>query len=96
MRKLVGLAAAGLLAVSTANAGNINVANTDMVLYGGVAADHLVDGGGFNKDGFAVTTFAVGLMKAPTVESPLGFNAAFASFDVPTLIASAKFVDNFI
>ncbi len=101
MRKLVGLAAAGLLAVSTANAGNIKVANTDMVLYGGVStgwnyqtADHVLDGGGFDKDGFSINTFAIGLMKAATEDSPLGFNAALASFDVPTLIASSKFINN--
>ncbi len=103
MRKLVGLAAAGLLAVSTANAGNINVANTDMVLYGGVSTgwnyqstDHSAGGSGFNKDGFSVNTFAVGLTKPATAESPLGFNAAIAAFDVPTVIASSRIANGLV
>ncbi len=103
MRKLVGLAAAGLLAVSTANAGNINVANTDMVLYGGVSTgwsyqsnDHNAGGAAFDKDGFSVNTFAVGLTKAATAESPLGFNAAIAAFDVPTVIASSRIANGLV
>jgi len=40
MKKVVGLAAAGLLAVSAANAGQITVANTDITLFGGVSASY--------------------------------------------------------
>jgi len=42
MKKVVGLAAAGLLAVSAANAGQITVANTDITLFGGVSASYNV------------------------------------------------------
>jgi hypothetical protein len=40
MKKVVGLAAAGLLAVSAANAGQITVANTDITMFGGVSASY--------------------------------------------------------
>ncbi len=98
MKKILGLAAAGLLAVSAANAGNLTVANSDIVLYGGVSASYdwqssdLVD---FRtNDRFHVSTFAIGLTKKADVNSPIGFNAAFASFAVPTLIASNKVVND--
>ncbi len=38
MKKVLGLAAAGLLAISTAQAGTITVANSDLTLYGAVSA----------------------------------------------------------
>ncbi|MDQ7055894.1 MAG: hypothetical protein Q9M89_05240 [Persephonella sp.] len=38
MRKVLGLAAAGLLAAGAAQAGTLTVANSDIVLYGGVSA----------------------------------------------------------
>ena len=97
MKKVLGLAAAGLLAAGAAQAGTLTVANSDIVLYGGVSAsydwqsaDHLAsdfanDG---NNDNFHVSTFAIGLMKKADANSPIGFNAAFARFEVPTLIAS--------
>jgi hypothetical protein len=40
MKKVVGLAAAGLLAVSAANAGQVTVANSDITLFGGVSASY--------------------------------------------------------
>ncbi len=102
MKKILGLAAAGLLAVNAANAGTLTVANSDIVLYGGVSAsydwqntDHAVSnfGNDGNNDNFHVSTFAIGLMKKADVNSPIGFNAAFASFEAPTLIASSAVVN---
>jgi len=103
MKKVLSLAAAGLLTVSAAQAGTLTVANSDIVLYGGVSAsydwqntDHVVsnfDNDG-NNDAFHVTTFAIGLMKKADANSPIGFNAAFASFEVPTLIASPKVIND--
>ena len=98
MKKILGLAAAGLLAVSAANAGTLTVANSDIVLYGGVSASYdwqNTDLAAFdNNDRFHVSTFAIGLMKKADANSPIGFNAAFASFEVPTLIASSKVVND--
>ncbi len=102
MKKILGLAAAGLLAVNVANAGTLTVANSDIVLYGGVSAsydwqnaDHAVSnfGNDGNNDNFHVSTFAIGLMKKADANSPIGFNAAFASFAVPTLVASPTVIN---
>ncbi|GAB6072719.1 hypothetical protein JCM14244_10960 [Venenivibrio stagnispumantis] len=110
MKKVVGLAAAGLLAVSAANAGQITVANTDLTLFGGVSTgynlqnnDHLlnaydVDGKlvrtpDFKKDSFSVNTFAVGLTKPAKNAGDIGVTAVFASFEVPTVIASSDVVN---
>lgn len=110
MKKVVGLAAAGLLAVSAANAGNLTIANTDMVLFGGVSAGFTWqsadrhDGvcgstpacgiGLAQKDYFSVNTFAIGLTKPATENSPLGFTAALASFEVPVIFASSQVVNS--
>ncbi|RMA97107.1 outer membrane beta-barrel protein [Hydrogenothermus marinus] len=104
MKKVLGLAAAGLVAAGAANAGTLTVANTDITLYGGVSAsydymdnDHVAAQNNVagNQDNFHVTTFAIGLMKkADPNKSPIGFNAAFASFDIPTVIASGKVVND--
>ena len=112
MKKVVGLAAAGLLAVSAANAGNLTIANTDMVLFGGVSAGFTWqsadrhDGvcgstppcgvGLAQKDFFSVNTFAIGLTKPATEKSPLGFTAALASFEVPVIFASSDVVNDAI
>ncbi|NPA12870.1 MAG: porin, partial [Aquificae bacterium] len=40
MKKAFSLAAAGLLVVSAAQAGTLKVANSDIVLYGGVSASY--------------------------------------------------------
>ncbi|WP_029521814.1 outer membrane beta-barrel protein [Persephonella sp. KM09-Lau-8] len=105
MKKVLGLAAAGLLAAGAAQAGTLTVANSDIVLYGGVSAsfdwqntDHLAsrfanDG---NNDNFHVSTFAIGLMKKADANSPIGFNAAFANFTVPTLVASDNVASNLL
>ncbi len=103
MKKVLGLAAAGLLAAGAAQAGNITVANSDITLYGGVSAafdytnaDHVAAAGNklARKGNFHVTTFAVGLMKkADPNKSPIGFNAAFASFQTPTVFASDNVVN---
>jgi len=101
MKKVLSLAAAGLLVSTTAQAGTLTVANSDITLYGGVSAsydwqntDHVAGGTSFRKDNFRVSTFAIGLMKkADANDSPIGFNAAFASFAVPTLVASADIIN---
>jgi len=99
MKKVVGLAAAGLLAVSAANAGQITVANTDITLFGGVSAsynaqnnDHAIAKTPFSKDSFSVNNVIVGLTK-PAQDGGIGFTAAFGSFEAPTVVASAKVVN---
>jgi len=101
MKKVVGLAAAGLLAVSAANAGQITVANTDITLFGGVSAsynaqnnDHALRGtGGFQKDSFSVNNVIIGLTK-PAQDGGIGFTAAFGSFEAPTVVASSNVVND--
>ncbi len=100
MRKVLGLAAAGLLAAGAAQAGTLTVANSDITLYGGVSAaydwqskDYFLGRTNFTKDRFRVSTFAVGLMKKADPNSPIGFNAAFASFQVPTVFASPRIIN---
>ncbi len=107
MKKVLSLAAAGILAAGAAQAGNITVANSDITLYGGVSAGYEWNNNDLavedsnnkyysvtnNKDHFRVNTFAVGLMKKADENSPIGFNAAFASFQVPTVIASTDVVN---
>jgi len=108
MKKVVGLAAAGLLAVSAANAGQITVANTDITLFGGVSAsynaqnnDHAIYDAdqntagqqfGFSKDSFSVNNVIVGLTK-PAQDGGIGFTAAFGSFEAPTVVASPDVVN---
>jgi len=100
MKKVVGLAAAGLLAVSAANAGQITVANTDITLFGGVSAsyniqnnDHKIANTPFSKDSFSVNNVIVGLTK-PAQDGGIGFTAAFGSFEAPTVVASSKVVND--
>lgn len=99
MKKVVGLAAAGLFAVTGANAGQINVANTDLVMIGGVSAaysvqnsDHVLRGAGFSKDGFAVNNFVLALAK-PAQDGGIGVTAAIASWQAPTVVASSEVVN---
>jgi hypothetical protein len=99
MKKAVGLAAAGLLAVSAANAGQITVANTDITLFGGVSAsynaqnnDHALAKTPFSKDSFSVNNVIVGLTK-PAQDGGIGFTAAFGSFEAPTVVASSGVVN---
>lgn len=64
MKKVLGLAAAGLMAATTANAGSITVANSDLQLSGAVTAGYFYvtnNGLGNNNDYFEVTNFSVGL-----------------------------------
>jgi hypothetical protein len=100
MKKVVGLAAAGLLAVSAANAGQITVANTDITLFGGVSAsynaqnnDHAIANAGFSKDSFSVNNVIVGLTK-PAQDGGIGFTAAFGSWEAPTVVASSDVVND--
>jgi hypothetical protein len=100
MKKVVGLAAAGLLAVSAANAGQITVANTDITLFGGVSAsyngqnnDHAIANKGFSKDSFSVNNVIVGLTK-PAQDGGIGFTAAFGSWEAPTVVASSTVVND--
>ncbi|MCX7760060.1 MAG: porin [Hydrogenothermaceae bacterium] len=99
MKKVVGLAAAGLLAASAANAGQITVANTDLVMIGGVSAaysvqdnDHALANPGFSKDGFAVNNFVLALAK-PAQDGGIGVTAAIASWQAPTVVASSDVVN---
>jgi len=99
MKKVVGLAAAGLLAVSAANAGQITVANTDITLFGGVSAsynaqknDHAIAKPGFSKDSFSVNNVIVGLTKSAQ-DGGIGFTAAFGSWEAPTVVASSDVVN---
>jgi opacity protein-like surface antigen len=100
MKKVLGLAAAGLLATTAANAGQITVANTDITLFGGVSAaynvqnnDHAIAKPGFAKDGFSVNNVIVGLTK-PAQDGGIGFTAAFGSWEAPTVVASSKVVND--
>ena len=99
MKKVLSLAAAGLLAAGAAQAGTLTVANSDIVLYGGVSASYDWQNNDLgtsvpSSDSFNVSTFAVGLMKKADANSPIGFNAAFASFTVPTVFASSNVVND--
>ncbi|WP_457621377.1 outer membrane beta-barrel protein [Persephonella sp.] len=103
MKKLMGLAAAGLLVAGAANAGSLKVANSDIVLYGGVSAgyqyitsDHVArNTTSFkNNDYFSVNNVIIGLKKDADSNSPIGFNAAFGNFTVPTVIASNTVVND--
>ena len=100
MKKVVGLAAAGLLAVSAANAGQITVANTDITLFGGVSAsynaqnnDHAIAKTPFSKDSFSVNNVIIGLTK-PAQDGGIGFTAAFGSWEAPTVVASSDVVNS--
>jgi hypothetical protein len=100
MKKVVGLAAAGLLAASAANAGQITVANTDITLFGGVSAsynaqnnDHALAKTPFSKDSFSVNNVIIGLTK-PAQDGGIGFTAAFGSWEAPTVVASSKVVND--
>ncbi len=100
MKKVLSLAAAGLFAAGAAQAGTLTVANSDITLYGGISAayeyaknDAVTQG---NKDNFYVSTVAVGLKAdADPDKSPIGFNAAFANFEIPTVIASTDVINNY-
>ncbi len=102
MKKVLGLAAAGLLAISTAQAGTITVANSDLTLYGAVSAgfetqdnDLIVARGvNDNPDTFRLYNVIIGLMKEANPNSPIGFNVAFGQFEVPTVLASTDIVNN--
>ncbi|WP_457641509.1 outer membrane beta-barrel protein [Persephonella sp.] len=100
MKRLMGLAAAGLLAAGVANAGTLTVANSDITLYGGVSAGYqyltsdLTAGGTFTaNDYFSVNNFIIGLKKDADANSPIGFNAAFGNFTVPTVFARNSVVN---
>ena len=105
MKKLVGLAAAGLFAAGAAQAGNLTVANSDITLYGGISAglDYASTDLGVGvsnalaparEDNFRLYNVAIGLMKqADPNNSPIGFNLSFAYFYVPTVVASPNVVN---
>jgi len=99
MKKVLGLAAAGLLTVSAANAGQITVANTDIAMFGGVSAsynaqnnDHAI-ANHTPSDSFSVNNVIVGLTK-PAQDGGIGFTAAFGSFEVPTVVATSKAIND--
>ncbi|NPA51634.1 MAG: outer membrane beta-barrel protein [Aquificae bacterium] len=80
MKKVVGLAAAGLLAVSAANAGNFGTAFEDITLFGGIGAGWYND-----RADFSITTLAVGLTHPVSSKSPVGFTVAIADFGIPVV-----------
>jgi opacity protein-like surface antigen len=100
MKKVLGgLALAGLLTAGAANAGTITVANTDLLLYGGLSAGYmtqdnelLVTSG--TADTFRIYSAVIGLTKEAKSNSPIGFNLALAQFEVPTVLASSDVVNN--
>ncbi len=102
MKKVLGLAAAGLLAFSAANAGTITVANSDLTLYGAVSAgfetqdkELAVNGNALSQttDTFRLYNVIIGLMKETNPNSPIGFNVAFGQFEVPTVLTSSDGVN---
>ncbi len=102
MKKVLGLAAAGLLAISTAQAGTITVANSDLTLYGAVSAgfetqdkELTVNGNALSQttDTFRLYNVIIGLMKKANPNSPIGFNVAFGQFEVPTVLTSSDGVN---
>ena len=99
MKKVLGLAAAGLLAFSTAKAGTITVANSDLTLYGAVTAGFETQDKDLVRvnntpDQFRLYNVIIGLTKAADPNSPIGFNVAFGQFEVPTVLASTDVVNN--
>ncbi|RUM57433.1 MAG: porin [Persephonella sp.] len=108
MKKVLGLATAGLLAISTAQAGTITVANSDLTLYGAVSAgfetqdNDLVDDKyptrtgvqAPSSDTFRLYNVIIGLKKEANPNSPIGFNVAFGQFEVPTVLASTEVVND--
>ena len=86
MKKVIGLAAAGLLAVGVSNAGTLTVANSDIEMTGGVTAGYFytTNIGSSNNDYFTVSTFAIDLTSKP---SPMiGFTAGFGATTQPDLL----------
>ena len=86
MKKVIGLAAAGLLAVNVSNAGTLTVANSDIEMTGGVTAGYFytTNIGSSNNDYFTVSTFAIDLTSKP---SPMiGFTASFGATTQPDLL----------
>jgi len=97
MKKITGLAAAGLLVAGTATAGTLTVANSDMKMGGGVTAGYFYvtnNGVGQNSDNFTVSNFVVDLKGKSGIVS---YKASFGSvvqpdlLDNPSLSTSAKF-----
>lgn len=99
MRKVLTLAAAGLLTFSAANAGNINVANSDITMYGALTAGFENQDKEFSTrvsdrpDTFRLYNVIIGLKKDADENSPIGFNLAFGQFEVPTVLASTDLVN---
>ncbi|MBK3332985.1 outer membrane beta-barrel protein [Persephonella atlantica] len=87
MKKVLSLAAAGLIAAGTAKAGTITVANSDIEMSGGVTAGYFytTNIGNNNNDYFTVSTFAVDLTSK--INSMIGFTASFGQTKQPDLLA---------
>ncbi|NPA54331.1 MAG: outer membrane beta-barrel protein [Aquificae bacterium] len=84
MKKIFGLAAAGLFITSVANAGSLTVANSDIELSGGVSAGYFYTSNLCDEpcenpknDYFTVSSFAIGLTSK--VNSTIGFTASFGA-----------------
>ncbi|WP_457635696.1 outer membrane beta-barrel protein [Persephonella sp.] len=91
MKKVVNLAAAGLLAAGgIAHAGTLTVANSDIEMTGGVTAGYFytTNIGSSNNDYFTVSTFAVNLTSK--VNSMIGFTAGFGATTQPDLLDATQ------
>jgi len=86
MKKIMGLAAAGLLSIGTASAGTLTVANSEIEMSGGVTAGYFytTNNDGENNDYFTVPAFALDLMTE--VHSMVGFTVGFGSTKHPDLL----------
>jgi len=84
MRKLLGLAAAGLVMAGSTYAGTLKVANSDIEMSGGVTAGYFYTTNSDVEDYFTVPTFAIDL--TTEAHSVIGFTAGFGLTKHPALL----------
>ncbi len=85
MKKVLGLAVAGILTAGAANAGEIKTANSDITVKGGITAGYFYANnvGNNNNDYFEVSNVSVDFLAEP---KPIGFNASFGYVHHATLL----------
>ncbi|SNZ07098.1 Putative beta-barrel porin-2, OmpL-like. bbp2 [Persephonella hydrogeniphila] len=101
MKKIAGLAAAGLLAIGSAKAGTLTVANSDLEMSGGITAGYFyttnirnsATASDTNNDYFTVSTFAIDLTSK--INSMIGFTAGFGSTVQSDLLEVHKSAEGF-
>lgn len=101
MKKITGLAAAGLLIIGTAQAGNLTVANSELEMSGGITAGYFyttnirnsATASDTNNDYFTVSTFAIDLTSK--ADSVIGFTAGFGSVVQSDLLSVQKSAGGF-